>query len=183
MKWIKRLVLALFILVILPLLLVIFMSQSSSDSRTFELKDGKVLRIEQLTWGSTHQFGPPPFIGALKQILPSLPILPSIRHQTPSETLVLWLTSEDLEQDFMFPMTNVVRAVARDKHGSRYLSTDIELRDEGHWRSQPSWGGNQTPPPTSKWFITLISFRQYPRGEETFDVELLDQQENVIQSM
>lgn len=159
------------------------MSQSTSDSRRFEWGDGKVLNIEQLTHGNTHRFGPPPFIGGLKQVLPSLPILPSIQHGTAPDALVLWLTLEDTEQDFMVPLTNVVRAIARDKHESRFINNNIETRDERHWRTQPSWGGPQTPPPTSKWFISTVTLNQYPKGESTFEVDLLDHNENVLQTI
>jgi len=183
MKWIKGLILAFFLLIGLPLLLVMLMSQSSSDSRRFEWGNGKVLNIEQLTHGSTHRFGPPPFLGGLKQVLPSFPILPSIQHGTAPDSLVLWLTLEDTEQDFMVPLTNVVRAIARDQHGSRFINTTIETRDERHWRTQPSWGGTQTPPPTSKWFISTVTLNQYPKGESTFEVDLLDHDENVLQTI
>lgn len=183
MKWIKGLLLALMLLIGLPLLMVVFLTQSSSSTKTFEWDNGAVLRVEQLTYESPHRFGPPAFIGGLKQILPSLPVLPSIMHQTPSGSLLLWLTLKDTEQDSMLPLTNVVRVVARDKHGSRYISNHIETRDERHWRTQPSWGGTQTPPPTSKWFISLISLHEYPKGEDSFEVDLLDLNGNVIQTI
>ena len=163
--------------------MVLLLSRSSSDLRTFQWQKGEVLSIEQVTYGDIHRFGPPPFIGGLKQVLPSLPMLPSIQHHTPSESLVLWLTLEDTEQGFMTPLTNIVKAVARDNHGSRYTSSDIETRDEKHWRTRPSWGGTQTPPPTSRWFISTVTLQQYPKGEETFEVDLLDPFENVLQTM
>ena len=100
MKWIKGLLLVSLLLIGLPLLMVSLVSRSNSDLRTFKWQGGKVLRIEQVTSESQHRFGPPPFIGVLKQILPSLPILPSIQHHAPSDSLALWLTLEDTEQAF-----------------------------------------------------------------------------------
>jgi hypothetical protein len=183
MKWIKGLLLVLSLLIGLPLLLVFLLSRSSSDLRTFRWPGGELLSIEQVTHGSIHRFGPPPFIGGLKKVLSSLPILPSIEHYATSDSLVLWLTLEDTEQGFMIPLTNVVKVVARDSHGSRYISSEIETRDEKHWRTRPSWGGTQTPPPTSKWFISTVTLQQYPKGEDSFEVDLLDPYGNVVQTM
>ncbi|MDC0325170.1 hypothetical protein OAM01_00260 [bacterium] len=185
MIWLKRIFVGVGILVLLPLLLAVLISRSGSSPQSQALPNGLSLNIEQITYGNQHKFGPPEFpVGVLKQIIPGLPVTRSISHGTQDDSLVVWLSLEDKKQEWMVPMTNLVSVVARDKKGSRFGSHTIMTMDEKHWRYQSGWGGNnQTPPPGSKWFISLITLEQYPRNEPSFELDLLDVHKEVITTL
>ena len=185
MTLLKRIFAGVVIVVLVPLFLAIILSRSSGIPSSQDLPGGLRLNIEQITHGSLHKFGPPEFpVGILKQIIPGFPVHRSINQGTTDNSLVVWLSLENKEKEWMLPLTNVVSVVARDKKGSRFGSNNIMTMDEKHWRYQASWGGgNQTPPPGSKWFISLITLEQYPRGESSFELDLLDRHKDVIATL
>jgi hypothetical protein len=185
MTLLKRLFAGIVIVVLIPLLLALLLSNSQRTTASKELPGGLHLNIEQITYGNLHKFGPPTFpIGILKQIIPGLPVNRSINQGTAEESLMVWLSLENKKKEWMLPLTNVVSVVARDKKGSRFGSHNIMTVDEKHWRYQSGWGSNnQTPPPGSKWFISYITLEQYPRNEASFELDLLDSNKEVITTL
>ncbi len=184
MKWIKRIIGGVLLLLLLPLLLAVLLSKTAGTPQSLALSNGLNLNIEHISFGDQHTYGPPEFpVGILKQIIPSLPVLPTIHHGTSSDNLVVWLSLENKKKNWILPMTNLVSVVARDQHGSRFVSGNILTVDDKRWRYRPRWGGNQTPPPGSNWFMSLISLEQYPRGEATFELDLVDQHDEIMATL